>query len=114
MRLPGAGAHSLHKTSVLLALVYALVEGCTYVRSAPCASGPEGTCRSITSAHGVGLVIAQGHVTFGWMRELHLEFPNATDCRVVLFVERPKDVQAVEDLLAMTGSDLSKVCTVHP
>ena len=59
-------------------------------------------------------MIGQGHVAIGYLKELYLEIPSATECHLVLVVNRPRDLKAVDDLLRAAGTDLSKVCAVHP
>jgi len=89
--------------------------GCAVSNSGLCSSTENHsspTCPRLVKTRGIGLVVGKRHATVGWMSEFVLEIPDPNDCRVVIVVNNPHDLAAVQELLNATGKDLNSICTM--
>jgi len=101
---------------VIVALTVFCASGCAISRQSLCGQQqehPNHPCPQAVSTQGIGLIVAERHVAIGWMKELYLEIPDPNDCRLIILVKAPADLDAVADVLKVRGTNLREICTVH-
>ena len=106
--------HRLAASAATPVLVLLAGAGCAIWREPLCSQSREQTkqsCPEFTTTEGVGIIVAERHVSIGWMKELYLQIPDPDDCRLIVVVEKRSDLEAVAKLLKESGSDLARVCT---
>jgi hypothetical protein len=120
MRDSALPAQSVKRVVTTYALVCGVVvvgiTGCAVSKQSFCSPADKQsghTCPQLISTQGVGVIVAQRHVALGWMKEIYLEVPDPKDCRLILFVEKKADIDAVANLLSGGGGDLAHICTIY-
>jgi len=64
----------------------------------------------VITTRGVGFVVGADHAVFGIFREELVVFPDATKCRLLVFVKDPEEVSRVIDLLTKSDLPMNAMC----